>query len=226
MKDFIFGTFRRRLVDRDLWRYRDLLDGRVLDLGGGRTRGEFPHGKELGWVVLDIDIGLEPAIVGDAQKLPFRNEVFDAVKCSELTGYLFEPLKMLKEVARVLKSGGRTVITSPFLTPYDHDQHDSVRLTGAWWEWAAKRAGLTIEKLEPQGYFFSVLGDAEKYWISHWWPPLRYLGYLIMFPVYELLFWLETRFQSPNYLKRFTTGFLVVLKKPRDRHGPPRRASR
>ena len=213
-------------MDRDLWRHRDLLDGRVLDLGGGRTRGEFPHGKELGWVVLDIDAGLKPTVVGDAQKLPFGSETFDAVKSSELTGYLFEPIKMVEEIARILKPGGTAVVTCAFMTPYDHDQHDSVRLTGAWWEWAAGKVGMVIEKLEPQGYFFSVLGDAEKYWISHWWSPLRYLGYLIMFPVYELLFWREQHVPVPDYFKRFTTGFLVVLKKPRDRHGPPRRASR
>ena len=201
-------------MDRDLWRHRDLLGGKVLDLGGGRTRGEFPHGKELGWIVADMDFSLKPSMVADAHCLPFKSGVFDAVKCSELTGYLFEPLKMLREVARVLKPGGRAVMTSPFLTPYDHDQHDSVRLTGAWWEWAARKVGLHLEKLEPQGYFFSVLGDAEKYWISHWWPPLRYLGYLIMFPVYELLFWRETKFGSPDYLKRFTTGFLVIFRKP------------
>ncbi len=221
MKTFIFGTFRRRLVDQDLFKYRDLLTGRVLDLGGGRTRGEFPHGKELGWSVADMDFSLKPSVVADAHCLPFGSRVFDAVKCSELIGYLFEPLKMLEEVARVLKPDGRAVITAPFLTPYDHDQHDSVRLTGAWWEWAGKRAGLVVEKLESQGFLLTVLADFEKYWVSHWWPPLRYLGYLIMFPVYELLFWYETHFPAPNYLKRFTTGFFVVLKK--DRHGRLRR---
>ncbi|MBI5357186.1 methyltransferase domain-containing protein [Candidatus Collierbacteria bacterium] len=215
LKNILFATLRRRLVDGDLFAQQHLFAGRVLDLGGGRTRGEFPHGRELDWTVLDIDFNLKPTLIGDAQVLPFRDSSFDSIKCSELTGYLFEPLKMLTEVKRVLRPGGVAVFTSPFLTPFDFDQHDSIRLTSAWWVWAAGKAGLTIEKLEPQGYFFSVLGDAEKYWISHWWPPLRYLGYLIMFPVYELLFWWETRFKSPNYLKRFTTGFLLVLKKDR-----------
>ena len=214
MINLIFGTFRRRLVDRDLWRHQDLLVGKVLDLGGGRTRGKFPDGKEMGWVVLDIDADLLPTVIGDAHELPFRDNSFDAVKCSELTGYLFEPIKMVKEIARILRPEGLAVITSAFMTPCDHNQHDSVRLTGAWWEWAAKKVGLEIEQLTPQGYFFSVLADAEKYWISHWWSPLRYLGYLVMFPVYELLFWWETNFGLPAYLKRFTTGFFVVLKKP------------
>lgn len=214
MKNIIFGSFRRRLVDRDLFRYRQLLTGRVLDLGGGRTRGNFPHGKHLDWTVLDIDFGLKPTVAGDAQKLPFANNVFDSVKCSELTGYLFEPIKMVKEIPRVLKPGGAAVITVPFLTPYDYDQHDATRLTSAWWEWAARRVGLEVEMLEAQGYLLAVLADFEKYWISHWWFPLRYAAYILMFPVYEILFWYEKHFPVPKYLQRFTTGFLVVLKKP------------
>lgn len=214
MKEIVFGTFRRRLVDRDLFKHRGLLTGRVLDLGGGQTRGSFPHGNKLKWVVFDIDAGLKPTVVGDARLLPFGNQVFDAVKCSELTGYLFEPIKMVTELARILKLGGTALITAPFLTPFDYEQHDSIRLTSAWWEWAAKTAGLKVEKLESQGLLLTVLADFEKYWISHWWLPVRYIAYLVMFPIYEILFWYEKHFPLPKYFKRFTTGFLVILKKP------------
>ena len=213
IKEILFTTLRRRLVDRDLFASKNLLTGRVLDLGGGRTRGEFPHGGKLDWTVLDIDFNLKPTLIGDAQILPFSDNSFDSVKCSELTGYLFEPLKMVAEVKRVLKPGGVAVFTSPFLTPFDFNQHDSVRLTSAWWEWAAVKTGLKIEKIKQQGYMMTVLADAEKYWIGRWWWPLRIFGYLIMIPVYELLFWWEQYVPVPDYFKRYTTGFLVILKK-------------
>lgn len=206
-------SYRRRLIDKALFRHAHLLKGRVLDLGGGRTRGRFPNGTQAGWVVADIDLELKPRVVADAQVLPFKSSSFDAVKCSELTGYLYEPKKMVDEIDRILKPGGMAVVTSPFLTPYDHNQHDCVRLTNAWWEWAAKKTGLAIEKLEPQGFLLTVVSDFEKYWISHWWPPLRYAAYLLLFPVYEILFWYEKHFPVPEYFCRFTTGFLIVFKK-------------
>jgi SAM-dependent methyltransferase len=212
IKNILFTTLRRRLVDDDLFACRHLLTGKVLDLGGGRTRGQFPHGRELNWTVLDTDFNLKPTIIGDAQVLPFVNNSFDSVKCSELTGYLFEPLKMVAEVKRVLKPDGIAVFTSPFLTPFDFNQHDSIRLTSAWWVWAAERSGFTVEKIKPQGSMMTVLADAEKYWIGRWWWPLRIFGYLIMVPVYELLFWWEQHVPVPDYFKRFTTGFLVILK--------------
>lgn len=206
-------TYRRRLIDQCLELHRHLLKGRVLDLGGGRSRGKFPHGKQAGWIVADIDFSLKPTVVADAQVLPFKPNSFDAIKCSELTGYLYEPAKMVVEISRILKPGGMAVVTSPFLTPYDHNQHDSTRLTSAWWEWAAKSTGLVIEKLEPQGFLLTVISDFEKYWISHWWPPLRYAAYLLLFPVYEILFWYEKHHSVPKYFCRFTTGFLIVFKK-------------
>ena len=163
--------------------------------------------------MLDEDATLKPAVVGDAQFLPFKNNSFDAVKCSELTGYLFEPLKMVLEIVRVLKPGKFAVITSPFLTPYDHGQHDGIRLTSAWWQWAAQKSGLHLEKVTAQGYMLTFFIDAERYWISHWWLPIRYLAYLFIYPFYDLIFWWEQHVGVPSYLKRFTTGFLVVLKK-------------
>lgn len=213
LKKILFTSFRRRLVDESLFNNLNLLQGRVLDLGGGQTRGEFPSGKKMDWIVLDEDIKLRPTIVGDAQRLPFSDNSFDAIKCSELTGYLFEPIKMVREIKRVLKRDGYAVITSPYLTPYDYNQHDGVRLTNAWWEWAAKENGLKLVKVQPEGFLLTVIADFEKYWISHWWLPLRYLTYLLAYPLYEILFWVEKKEFVPRYFKRFTTGFLIVLRK-------------
>ena len=47
----------------------------------------------------------------------------------------------------------------------------------------------------------TVLADAEKYWIGRWWWPLRIFGYLIMVPVYELLFWWEQHVPVPDYFQ-------------------------
>ncbi len=210
---FITVSLRRRLIDEDLLESLKLLSGQVMDLGGGQTRGIFAHGKVFGWVVVDEDVKLKPSAAADAHTLPFKNSSFDAVKCSELTGYLMQPLKMLKQVRRVLKPGGMAVFTAPFLTPFDKAQHDGIRLTSAWWKWAAGEAGFKIVKIKAQGYLLTVLADYMRYWVRHWWWPFRYLGYLIIFPLTEIAFWWENNKKVPVYFKRFSTGFLVILKK-------------
>ena len=45
-------------------------------------------------------------VVGDAHSLPFADETFDRVHCSWLLEHAAEPVKVLGEVRRVLKTGG------------------------------------------------------------------------------------------------------------------------
>lgn len=53
--------------------------------------------------------------VADAHELPFKSNTFNAVFALEVLEHVYEPLKVLKEVKRVLKKGGYAV----FLVPTD-----------------------------------------------------------------------------------------------------------
>lgn len=55
-------------------------------------------------------------IVGDAHKLKFKNNSFDAVFALEVLEHVHDPVKVLKEVKRILKKGGYAV----FLVPSDN----------------------------------------------------------------------------------------------------------
>jgi ubiquinone/menaquinone biosynthesis C-methylase UbiE len=50
---------------------------------------------------------------GNAQSLPFATASFDKVICSEVLEHLQDPDIALKEIARVLKPGGRALISIP-----------------------------------------------------------------------------------------------------------------
>lgn len=49
-------------------------------------------------------------LVADAHKLPLKNKTFDLVTCIETLEHLEDPEKALKEIFRVLKSGGKVLI--------------------------------------------------------------------------------------------------------------------
>lgn len=51
--------------------------------------------------------------VADAHRLPFKNASFDAVFALEVLEHVFEPLKVLKEIKRVLKNNGYAVFLVP-----------------------------------------------------------------------------------------------------------------
>lgn len=55
--------------------------------------------------------------VGDAQKLNFKSGSFSAVFAIEVLEHVYDPVKVLKEIKRLLKKGGYAV----FLVPSDSD---------------------------------------------------------------------------------------------------------
>ncbi len=101
---------------------RFLTDGmKVLDLMGSWT-SHIPQGLNLKKLTglglnrreLDENPRLTDRMVHDlnqAPNLPFETETYDAVICTVSIEYLIHPVAVFKEVARVLRSGGRFVVT-------------------------------------------------------------------------------------------------------------------
>lgn len=65
-------------------------------------------------------------VVGDAHRLNFKDETFDACFALEVLEHVYRPFVVLKEVRRVLKKGGYAV----FLVP-----SDNLLFRIVWWIW-------------------------------------------------------------------------------------------
>ena len=53
------------------------------------------------------------AQVGEAESLPYRDDFFDYVVCSEVLEHLYNPEEAIKEAYRVLNDGGMYIVTVP-----------------------------------------------------------------------------------------------------------------
>ena len=62
----------------------------------------------------------------DAHNLPFENEMFDAVFCLEAIEHVVDPLRVMREMHRVLKKGGYTIVLVP---------SESLLFRIIWWLW-------------------------------------------------------------------------------------------
>lgn len=110
---------------------------KVLDLAAGTATSSQPFARAGAYVVpCDFSLGMlqvgkarhpwMPFTAGDATKLPFKDDTFDAVTISFGLRNVHETDEALREMYRVTKPGGRVVICefshatwAPFRTVYE-----------------------------------------------------------------------------------------------------------
>lgn len=94
---------------------------RILDIGCGDgvllslIKNARLYGVDLDQDSLDFAATKIKAklVKASAEKLPFKNNLFDVVIATEIIEHLSKPELMLKEIKRVLKPNGRVIISTP-----------------------------------------------------------------------------------------------------------------
>jgi SAM-dependent methyltransferase len=97
-----------------------------LDVGCGSCNSYAPELARRAASLVGVDIsanaiaearaaGFDARVVRDAAELPFADESFDHVVCVEVLEHLFLPHRAIEEIRRVLRPGGRVVVSTPNL---------------------------------------------------------------------------------------------------------------
>lgn len=140
--------------------------GAVLDVGGWDF---FLTAAERGlagdsWTTLEPDAGrsLEVAdprfrlVHGDGCAMAFADASFDTVLCIQVLEHVPEPLTMVRELARVLRPGGRAILLVPQTSTTHFAPHYYGNFSRHWIRYALDRAGLVTEEHEPLGGVWST----------------------------------------------------------------------
>src|SRR3989338_5123067 len=150
---------RARPFIRALERYAA---GAVLDVGGRDFFVQVARQHRIrftSWTNLEKDASFLPAvrdaryreIIGDGCAMPFEDASFDTVANSLVLEHTFEPVKMVKEVGRVLRPRGHALFLIP-PTGVIHDIPENYyNFTRFWIEKAFRDAQLRIIELRPIG---------------------------------------------------------------------------
>lgn len=123
--------------------------GRVLDVGcGDRPYESLIPARE--YVGLEIDTpeartrGKADAYY-DGRRFPFEDGAFDAVLCNQVLEHVFEPEEFVREIARVLKPGGRLLLTVPFVWDEHEQPRDYARYSSFGLKALLEKHGLRLE---------------------------------------------------------------------------------
>lgn len=220
-QELLSTSYRRRLLDRDLNDATATFSGLVVDLGGewqGRRGSSHPPQRpDLRWLCLNLDPTVVPDVVADVTYVPLADGCADAVVCTEVLEHVLRPERVIAECSRLLKPGGRLVLSMPFLARIHADPGDYQRFTGSKLTHLLRETGLTVETVRKQGLYFTVLAEMLKTLIRELRPtPLRWMIGALALPVLGTLIWLEgcPRLTTSPLISSYTTGFFVVAVRP------------
>ncbi len=174
---------------------------RILDAGAGELKNQ-KHCKHLNYFSQDFcqyegtgnGQGLHTGswdtskidFVCDLISIPEPDNSFDVVLCSEVFEHIPDPLPALTEFSRLLKPGGKLILTAPFsshvhFAPY----HFCTGFSKYWYEHHLPLSGFNIEELTPNGDWFDFFhqeaarfGLMAKKYDEKLWPLAWILSFL------------------------------------------------
>jgi SAM-dependent methyltransferase len=138
-------------------------DALVVNVGCGVVR-RFEPACVAHYLATDLRVLPNVDFSSDASLLPVADRSVDMVLALELLEHVPEPTAVLREIARVLKPGGRVIVSVPSTVPR-HDDNDYWRFTAQGLE----RLGLTsFDHVDVHvfGGTFEALGYLAEYYTS------------------------------------------------------------
>jgi len=144
-----FYTVRRELIGA-MRKLSPSITGRTLDIGCGHRPYEKIFKKAVPYVGLEYDTPHNRSRFRkidawyDGGNLPFTDGSFDSVILTQVLEHVFSPDEMLRDIHRVLRSGGCLLLSVPFAWDEHEQPHDYARYSSFGLIYLLRKHGFEI----------------------------------------------------------------------------------
>ncbi len=183
------------------------IEGRVLDLGAGSAKyKDMILKKASEYRSCDGIKNKNIDDICDVLNLTYPTESFDTIISTQVMEHASNPYKMASEIYKVLKPGGKVIVTAPFLIPFHSDPNDYFRFTADGLLEIFKQSGFTIIESGQYGGFFIVLSEMIHF---SWFNPYKSKSNRLMILVEKTAKFLDKIFNSK---KIYANSFVIAQK--------------
>jgi SAM-dependent methyltransferase len=184
----------------------------VLDIGGRIQPYRVLLGERCNqYIAVDLQKTELVNVIGEAERLPFADEKFDVVLCTQVLEYIAEPKIAVMQMRRVLKPGGVLLLSAPAVFPQDSAVEYWRFLPGSF---KHLLSDFTHVELAPEGNSLIGLIRTINVWMVTFAKPTA-LVWLLRFTMVPLLnvvgIFLQSVIRTTD--DRFTANFSVRAQK-------------
>jgi SAM-dependent methyltransferase len=198
---------------------KEYLNGTVLDLGAGNDylKKEFLNLSDF-WISLDYNIRSNTIDVqGDGQFLPFPENLFDTIVSIDVLEHIPDPDKLVSELYRVLKPGGKIILSTPFFFWHHEEPFDFFRFSRYGIRTIFEKNNFKVLQVEPIAGVLSIGGLLISVFITKIFKNMKLL--LLLFLKINKMIQLKIIYPLDKKIdkrKRFAQGHFIIATKPKE----------
>jgi SAM-dependent methyltransferase len=149
------------------------LDVSVIDVGAGtKPYLRMINTRTTRYCAQDLTptetnkVGVEQArvdFVSSAERMPLPDDSFDYAICTDVLEHVISPSNVMKEISRILKPGGKAIVTVPMICGEHQQPWHFQNFTRYGMAQLSYESGLVMESISPRGGYGSVLAALIRF---------------------------------------------------------------